>query len=163
MGSSRDWESTASATKKAEGDKRVCLSCYAAKEVTQMERAGQGGSRCRELTQHFCSHPCSVSSLRQRVGTLQRDRHTQWDSTTLHCITPGAGEVSKARRRNKPGGAEEPMFPSGKVGRRRCKASNAFMNVTMMKTHDRMEKDHFGPLSLGQKSPLESVENFDRR
>lgn len=85
MGSSRDWESTASATKKAEGDKRVCLSCYAAKEVTQMERAGQGGSRCRELTQHFCSHPCSVSSLRQRVGTLQRDKHTQWDSTTaLH-------------------------------------------------------------------------------
>lgn len=92
-----------------------------------------------------------------------RGTNTPSGTQQLHCITPGAGEVSKARRRNKPGGAEEPMFPSGKVGRRRCKASNAFMNVTMMKTYDRMEKDHFGPLSLGQKSPLESVENFDGR
>lgn len=70
-------------------------------------------------------------SLRQRMEAFQRDKHTQWDTTALHAVAPGAGEVTKARRSNKPGGATVPvsLFPSGKVVKSSCKVSNAFTNV----------------------------------
>lgn len=52
-------------------------------------------------------------------------------TATLHGLTPGAGEMSKARRSNKPGGAKAPksLFPSGKVGKRKCKVRNALTNM----------------------------------
>lgn len=76
--------------------------------------------------------PHSVTdTLRQRMEVVQRDEHSQWDSTTVHGTTPGVGKVTETRRSNKPGGAKVPvaLLPSGKMGKRRWKESNAFTNV----------------------------------
>lgn len=84
------------------------------------------------LLSTYIDIPGSVTDfLRQRVEVVQRDGHTQWDSTQVHGVTSGAEEVTETRRSNKPGGAKVPMalLPSGKVGKRRWQGSNAFTNV----------------------------------
>lgn len=112
-------------------------------QITQLKRSRLDGShRGKELgrVDHYVGHllstyvhiPCSVTDfLRQRMEVVERGGHTQWDSTTVHGMTPGAGEVTETRRSNKPGGAKVPMvlLPSGRVGKRRWQGSNAFANV----------------------------------
>lgn len=120
-----------------------------ADRVTERERAGQSGPWCRAST--YVHIPHSVTdSLKHRMEVVQRDRHTQWDRTTVHGMTPGAGEVTETRRSNESHRVPMALLPSGKVGRRRWKAAMPSL-MWWMKTYDRMKGDHLGPPPLGQK------------